>query len=315
MTMLAGSAYAQDKPKAPKPVMSAASQVGGSLFVTYVAAWIPVVAPAFDNLSISQEPGGSSQNVILVNKGQTDFGITASSQGYLGYHGMGWAKGKKYQNMAALHPAFPTNLAVVTLAKSGINSLADLKGKQLGVGAPGGGSDVIAHQLMDFLNVEPSRYVNASWEDTGGLLRDGLVDAIFYIAGHPAGFLQELEVNQDLKFLRLTSDQIDAFNKKYPYYPVVTLKSETYKGLTEDYKTVGQMAYMFGSPDLPDDFVTHLLDAVYAGTDKLAKAHPLFAGTVLDNVQGIPVPFHRAAKKYYEDHGVKMNVAPAPAAQ
>ncbi len=306
------SAYAQDKPEAPKPVMSASSQVGGSLYVTYVAAWIPVVTEHFKDLSISQEPGGSSQNIMLVSGGETDFGITASSQSYIGYNGLGWANGTKYQNFVGLHPAFPTYMTVVTLADSDIESFEDLEGKQLAVGVPGGGSDTISRELMGYLGVEPARFVNASWEDTGGLLRDGLADAILYIAGHPAGFMQELEVNRDLRFLELDDAQIEGFLEEYPYYAPVTLKAETYNGLQDDLNTVGQMNFMIGSPDLPDDFVTELLDAVYANTDKLAQAHPNFDQTKLENVRGIPTPFHPAAKRYYEERGVEMRQAAPP---
>lgn len=308
-------AQAQDKPKPPQPIMSAASQVAGSLYVTYVAAWIDVVEDAFDELTISQEPGGSSQNIVLVSTGETDFGITASSQAYLGYYGLGWADGTPYQDFAALHPAYPTFMTLFTLASSNIESVEDLEGAQLGVGVPGGGSDVISRELMAYLGVTPARFVNASWEDTGGLLRDGLVDAVLYLAGHPAGFIQELEVNHDLRFLPLSSEQIDGFLEAHPYYAPVSLAAGTYKSLDEDLATVGQMNFMMGRPDLPDEFVTTLLDAVYENTDRLAAVHPDFAQTKLENVRGIPTPFHPAAERYYRERGVEMRQAAAPQSQ
>lgn len=304
---------AQSSVEPPKPVMSAASQVGGSLYVTYVAAWIQALTEQFDGLSITQEPGGSSQNIILVSNGDTDFGITASSQAYIGYYGLGWAEGEKYQNFVGLHPAYPTYMTVVTLADSGIDSFEDLAGAELAVGVPGGGSDVISRELMGYLGIEPARYVNASWEDTGGLLRDGLADAVLYIAGHPAGFLQELEVSHELNFLELNSEQIDGFLEEYPYYAPVALAAGTYEGMEEEFNTVGQMNFMIGSPELPDDFVTALLDTIYASADQLAQAHPDFAETKLENVRGIPVPLHPAAKRYYEERDVEIRQAPAPA--
>jgi TRAP transporter TAXI family solute receptor len=305
-----GAAVAQSV-QPPAPVMSASSQVGGSLYVTYVAAWIDVVQDAFDGLTISQEPGGSSQNIILVSTDQTDFGITASSQAYLGYNGLGWAE-QPYQDFVGLHPAFPTYMTIFTLADSDIETIEDLAGADLGVGVPGGGSDVISRELTSYLGIEPARFVNASWEDTGGLLRDGLVDAILYIAGHPAGFIQELEVNRELRFLTLTEEQIAGFLDAYPYYAPVTLSSEAYAGLPDDLSTVGQMNFMIGTPELPDDFVVAILDAVYANTDRLAAAHPNFAQTRLENVRGIPTPIHPAAVRYYEERGVEMRQAPPP---
>jgi TRAP transporter TAXI family solute receptor len=305
------AAIAQSGVTPPRPVMSAASQVGGSLYVTYVAAWIRAVTGAVDGLTISQEPGGSSQNVILVSTGETDFGITASSQAYLGYFGLGWAD-EPFQNFAALHPAYPTYMTIVTLASSSINSIEDLTGRNLGVGVPAGGSDIISRELTSHFGVQPAQFVNASWEDTGGLIRDGLVDAILYIAGHPAGFMQELEVNRELRFLELSDEQIEDFLTAYPYYAPVTLPADTYSGLSSDLATIGQMNFMIGSPDLPDDFVVALLDAVYGNVDELARAHPVFAETRLENVRGMPTPLHPAAARYYEERGVEVRTAPAP---
>ncbi|MEM5544318.1 TAXI family TRAP transporter solute-binding subunit [Sulfitobacter sp. AS92] len=312
MAFSADSALAQSNVTPPTPVMSASSQVGGSLYVTYVAAWIDVVSKAIPGLTITQEPGGSSQNIILVSTGETDFGITASSQAYLGYNGLAWAE-EQYRDFVGLHPAFPTYMTIVTLADSGIESVEDLAGKELAVGVPGGGSDTIARELTDYLDIDPARYVNASWEDTGGLLRDGLADAILYIAGHPAGFLQELEVNRELHFLQLSDEQISGFLDAYPYYAPVSLSADTYGGLSSDLQTIGQMNFMIGTSDLPDDFVVAILDAVYANTDRLAQAHPNFSETRLENVRGIPTPIHPAASAYYENLGVEMRLAPPPA--
>lgn len=312
-SVLATGALAQSDVAAPKPVMSAASQVGGSLYVTYVAAWIQALSEQFPDLSITQEPGGSSQNIILVSTGETDFGITASSQAYLGYYGNGWAEGQEYQDFVGLHPAYPTYMTVVTLEGSGIESFEDLQGAELAVGVPGGGSDVISRELMAHLEIEPSRFVNASWEDTGGLLRDGLADAVLYIAGHPAGFLQELEVSHELNFLELSSEQIDSFLEAHPYYAPVSLEAGTYTAMTEEFNTVGQMNFMIGSPELPDEFVTALLDGIYERTDALARSHPDFAQTRVENVRGIPTPLHPAAKRYYEERGVEVREAAAPA--
>ncbi len=305
--------FAQSDVEAPKPVMSAASQVGGSLYVTYVAAWIQALSEQFPDLSITQEPGGSSQNVILVSTGQTDFGITASSQAYLGYYGLGWANGELYQDFVGLHPAYPTYMTVVTLAGSGIETFEDLAGKNFAVGVPGGGSDVISRELMAHMGIEPASFVNASWEDTGGLLRDGLADAVLYIAGHPAGFLQELEVSQELRFLTLSDEEIDSFLEAHPYYAPVSLSAGTYKALDSEFNTVGQMNFMIGSPDLPDEFVTALLDGIYERTDALARTHPDFAETRLENVRGIPIPLHPAARRYYEEKGVEIREAAPPA--
>ncbi len=308
-----GTTPAQAQAVPPKPVMSAASQSPGSLYVTYIAAWIDQVQKGFDGLRISQEPGGAAQNIVLVNTGETDFGITNGPQAYQAVHGFGWTKGQTYNKIAALHAAYPALTSIFTLASSDIKTLADLNGRKIGIGLPGGGSDVVSGQLFEHLGIKPSQRVAGSWEDTAGMLRDGLVDAVFYLAGHPAGFVQELEIGRELRFVGIPKADMDSFLSAYPYYGTGTLRAGLYKGITQDMPTIVQMNFVFGSPDLPDAFVTKLLDTVYANVDGLAAAHPDFANTSFDNVANIPVPFHPAAARYYSERGVTMKVPGAPA--
>ena len=308
-----GIALAQAEP--PRPIMSAASQSPGSLYVTYIAAWIEQVQKGFDGLTISQEPGGAAQNIVLVHSGETDFGITNGPQAYMAVHGFGWTEGTVYDGIAALHAAYPASTSIFTLASSDIRSIDDLNGRQVGVGLPGGGSEVVSGQLFNHLGITPSRTVNGSWEDTAGLLRDGLVDAVFYLAGHPAGFIQELEIGRELRFIPIGEDNMASFLEAYPYYGTGTLAQGLYNGVTEDMPTVVQMNFVFGSPDLPDAFVTRLLETVYDNVDGLAAAHPDFVNTNFANVANIPVPFHPAAAAFYEARGVTMNVPSGPPAQ
>ncbi|MBU4528999.1 TAXI family TRAP transporter solute-binding subunit [Hoeflea sp.] len=310
--LMAAPVAAQVAP--PSPVMSAASQSPGSLYVTYVAAWIEQVQKAFNGLTISQEPGGAAQNIVLVNNGDTDFGISNGPQAYQAVHGFGWTNGETYDKIAALHPAYPALTSVFTLASSDIEMLADLNGRNVGIGLPGGGSDVVSGQLFEHLGITPSQRIAGSWEDTAGMLRDGLVDAVFYLAGHPAGFIQELEIGRELRFIGLEAADMESFLEAYPYYGTGTLKAGVYTGITEDMPTLVQMNFMFGRPDLPDDFVTALLESVYDNVDGLAAVHPDFVNTSFENVANIPVPFHPAAEKFYADRSVKMNVPAAPEA-
>lgn len=302
---------AQGEP--PRELMTAASQSPGSLYVTYIQAWIELLESEFDGLTISQEPGGAAQNIMLVHMGESDFGITNGPQAYQAVHGFGWTDGETYDRIAALHPAYPASASLFTLASSDIETLADLNGKNVAVGLPGSGSDVVSSQLFEYMDIEPGSRVTASWEDISGMLRDGLVDAVFYLAGHPAGFIQELEISNDLRFINLPEEDMAGFRKAYPYYGSGRLAQGLYDAIEADMPTIVQMNFVFGSPDLPNEFVTRILETVYDNVDQLAEAHPDFSNTSFENVANIPVPFHSAAEAFYEERSVDMNVPEGPA--
>lgn len=304
---------AADKVEIPKGVLAVGSASAGSLYVTYTAAWADMLMKNIQGLNITVEPGGSSQNMQTINSGDTDFGITATLQSYPGYYGEGWAKGTKYQNVNSLFPSYSYEGVWFTTAKhSDINSLQDLNGKIISFGYAGGGSDFTGREIMEAFNIKPKEIVNASWSDVGGMLADGLVDAVFYLAGHPASFIQELEVQHELKFFGLSDDQFKQFQDAKPYYDVGTLKGGTYKAMTADYKALQGWNFIAVSPELPEDFVYLLTKTTWENVSAIHNAHKSFVQTDLSNVKYMNLPLHPGAKKYYEEKGIELPNLPAP---
>lgn len=289
---------------APKKVMSAGSQQAGSLYVTYVTAWSKLMMDNFD-VNMTVEPGGSSQNVQLTHQGKMEFGITSSSQCYQGFYGIGWAK-EKYDKIRALFPAYPAIMALAVKDDSPIKSVRDLEGKRVHVGPAGSGTDVLMRQWFDLFGYKPARIINANNEDAGGMMRDGLIDAFMNIGGHPMGPLQELELSQKLRFVAFDKAEMAKFQEKYPYYAMGTLKSGTYKGLTEDQQTMVIMNYIIGAADLSDDFVYNVVARTFADVKKIHDAHKSFVDTDPKNVGQIPTPFHPGAEKYYKEKGIQL---------
>ncbi|MGE5483517.1 MAG: TAXI family TRAP transporter solute-binding subunit [Ignavibacteriales bacterium] len=305
-------APAAAKPKPPKPVMSAASGPAGSLFVNFCAAFAESVMKGFDGLQMNVEPGGSSQNMQLVHSGQAEFGITSSLQTYPGYYGQAWAKGVPYNKVSAVVPSYSYEGIWFTRDNSPIKSLSDLNGKTVALGYAGGGSDVTGRYLLEFYKIKPGKIVNASWEDTGGMVKDGLVDVVFYLAGHPAGFIQELEISEKLRFLEVSDEDLNKFKEANPYYNIGTLKAGTYKGMTKDLKVFQGWNFMICSPDLPEDFVYTAVKSVFDNISTIQAAHASFKQCAFENVQYMNVPLHPGAEKYYKEKGVTLPVLPPP---
>jgi len=300
----------------PKKVMAVGSASSGSLYVTYTAAWADMLMKNIEGLNVTVEPGGSSQNMQTIHSGDTDFGITATLQTYPGYYGTGWAKGTKYQNVNSLFPSYSyEGVWFTTTAHKDINSIQDLNGKIISFGYAGGGSDFTGREILEQFNIKPKEVINANWSDVGGMLADGLVDAIFYLAGHPASFIQELELSHELKFFGLSDDEFKSFQEVKPHYNVGTLKSGTYKAMTEDYKALQGWNFIAVSPELPEDFVYELTKITWENVEAIHSAHTSFVQTDLENVKYMNLPLHPGAKKYYEEKGVELPQLPPPPKQ
>lgn len=300
-------------PKLPKANMVAASQMPGSLYVTYISAWATLLMDQFEGLNVDQQPGGSSQNIVLVQNKEVDFGITTAATGYMGWYGIEWAKGVKYQNMKALMPAYPAVLGVFTLPKYNIKGIQDWEGKTIHVGPSGSASDVLGKQLAELFGIKNVKFLNSPWADAGDMLKDGLAQSVLYIAGHPVGFAQEVEVSQEMVVYGLTTEEIKKVSEKYPYYLDFKIPAGTYKALKNDLNTLVAFNYVFCDPDLPADFIYNVVKETYENVDVLKSAHPSFSHTSTDYLRYVPIPFHEGAIKYYTEKGAKLpELPPAP---
>lgn len=296
----------------PQKMLSVGSGAAGSLYVNYTVAWADMLTRRIDGPKAMVEPGGSTQSVRAIHAGDMDFGITATLQTYPGYHGISWAKGVKYTKVNSLFPAYSYEGVFFAKAASPIASIYDFTGKTVALGAAGSGSDVTGRELLEFFGIKPRNMVNASWTDIGGMLKDGLVDVVYYQAGHPAGFIQELELTHELKYIPLSDADVKKFFDEKPFYSVGNLPPGTYKGIKRDYKAFQGWNFIVCSPDLPADFIYQLMKVTWDNISAIHNAHKSFVQTDLKNVKFMNLPLHPGAERFYREKGVELPVLPPP---
>ena len=276
-----------EEPKAEAPsytfknIYSIGSGTSGSAFVPYCTALGDIFTKYVDGMNVTVEPGSSSGNQISLHNKDVDFGIISSLQVYEGAQGIAsWANGVKYNDLYSFIPAYSYEACFFTLKNSGYNDIRDFEGKILAVGAAGSGSDNTGRQLVDYFGVNVKELVNGSWTDLSGQLQDGLIDGIFYLAGHPVSFATELEITTDLNIFSLNDEDMKKFVGDNPYYVVGTIPAGTYKALTEDLTVLQGWNFIGVSTELPDDLVYDLTKTVWEHVDvdrkstRLNSSHP-----------------------------------------
>src|SRR5262245_57700356 len=131
----AGTAVAQNK-----SVTLGTASTGGTYFV-YGGVLASLLTNKGIGLTVStQQTQGPNQNIVLLSDKKVELGMTTMGVAFHAWEGTpdGWTKGKKYQEIRALFPMYDTPFHFVALSKSGLKSVADLKGKTVGVGPRAG---------------------------------------------------------------------------------------------------------------------------------------------------------------------------------
>src|SRR5688572_25718217 len=209
---LPGPAAAQNK-----SVTLGTASTGGTYFV-----YGGVIASLLTNKNIgltvsTQQTQGPNQNIVLVSEKKVELGMTTMGIAFHAWEGTpdGWTKGKKYQDIRALFPMYDTPFHFIALAKSGIKTVADLKGKTVGVGPRAGTCGTYFPLMFKSLKIDATfQYGQAS--DMASRLSDGLIAAFPFCAGVPIAAYSELDASREVTFLTFTDAEIAQLKKDIP---------------------------------------------------------------------------------------------------
>jgi TRAP transporter TAXI family solute receptor len=253
-------------------------------------------------------------NVRLLQKGDVAVAFIQNDITYYAFNGIEMFfdrvanKKDPVANLRGMAMLYPETIQVVTLRSKNINSIADLKGKRIAVGAPGSGTEVNARQILrmfelGYYNTRPD-FLN--FAEAADQLKDGVVDAAFITAGHPTAAVQDIASSRDLKILPISKDVADQLREQYPYYTRVTIPANTYRGQTESVETTAVMAMLVTRQDVDPDLIYTLTKALWENTDRLQAAHA--RGRDIKTVTaraGMPITMHAGALRYYREFGIK----------
>lgn len=255
----------------------------------------------------AQTTGASAENMRLIRDKGADIAFTQSDIADYAAKGTNmFAQDGKIENFQVIGSLYNETIQIVVDPDSGINSVADLKGKRVSVGAPGSGTELNAQQILEAygLTFDDLQLQRLSFADSAKAIQDGQLDAAFQTAGTPTAAITELAATSGVKIIPIDADKIDALIAKYPFYVKTTIPGNTYQTVAEEVTTVSVKATLVVRADLSEDLVYKVTKAIFDNTDKLghAKAKEI---KVEEALAGVSLPIHPGAQKYFTEKGVK----------
>lgn len=162
----------------------------------------------------------------------------------------------------------------MTLADSGIESVADLEGKRVAIGDIGSGTEANATQILEAhgLSVDDVNAQALDFADASTNLQDGNVDAAFVTAGTPTGAIQELSASADVKIISFDQEAIDSLMEEYTYYVQEDIPADAYDNFDSTATTVAVQAMLIASNDIPEDQMYEITSVIFDNLDDVANA-------------------------------------------
>ena len=254
----------------------------------------------------AQTSGASAENVRLVNKKEVELALVQSDTLDFAFNATEAFK-EPLKAMNAVAVLYPEIIQVVVGAASPIKSIADLKGKKVGVGAPGSGTEANFRQLLDAYGMKKED-VNAqflSFSESAEAYKDKHIDAFIVTAGIPNAGIMDVATQNEIRILDIPADVAAKLTQKYPFLAAVKVPANTYKGQTAEVSTVAVNAVLICGSSLSEAMVYNLTKALFENQADLASAHA--KGKELNiktAVTGVSIPYHPGAVKYYKEKGL-----------
>ena len=156
---------------------------------------------------------GSVANINGITSGQMESGFTQSDVAYWAYTGTGVYEGKpKVADLRLIANLYPETIHVVARKGAGIKSVADLKGKRVSLDEPGSGTLVDARIILAAFGIT-EKDIKAEYlkpNQAGDKMKDGGLDAFFFVGGYPTGAISELaSAGAGIELVPVTGPEVD----------------------------------------------------------------------------------------------------------
>ena len=131
------------------------------------------------------------------------------------------------------------NEEIHLVGKADIRSFEELSQKRVAIGEEGSGTYLTTKLLFKITGVSPGESVEIGTEQALAQLKDGSIDAMFYVAGKPVKLFKENISREDnLKIIPITSQ------KATDFYPQAEIPAGTYPWQDETVETIAVKAVL-----------------------------------------------------------------------
>lgn len=246
----------------------------------------------------------SAENVMSIENGDVDIAFVQTDVVAHAVEGIN-AFDEPVEHVMAMGSLYPETIQIVTTEGAGIESVEDLEGKTVSVGAPGSGTFINAQQILEVhgMTMDDIDAQNLDFGESTGGIQDGNIDAAFITAGTPTGAVEGLSATADVDIVPIAQDKIDELTGAYPYYAADVIEEGTY-GLSEDVNTVAVLAALAVSDSLSEDLVYEMTKAIYENAEGMAHDKSSFI-TKDSALDGIDIEVHPGAQKYFDEEGIE----------
>ena len=264
------------------------------------------------DLSVTAVVGnGSADNIDALDIEDAQLAFVQNDVAYYAYNGIRFDRynGKPITGFRALASLYTESVQLATCNES-IKSVADLKGKNVSIGAVGSG---VYFNAIDFLaaydlteaDINP-QYLN--FADSAESLKDGKIDAAFVVAGAPTTAIADLFSSKQSFLISLDDEHIAKLQEISGAYTKSVIPAGTYTNQADDVITVGIKATIIANSQVSDEQAYTIVKTIFEGKDNIT--HDKAKELDLEYASTCGLPYHPGAAKYFSEVNLTVDALP-----
>ncbi|MBW8301412.1 MAG: TAXI family TRAP transporter solute-binding subunit [Hydrogenophaga sp.] len=253
-----------------------------------------------------QATKASVENLNLLQAGRGEIGFSLGDSVQMAWDGNKEAgfpgKLDKLRGIAAIYPNY---IQIVASQDSGVKTLAELKGKSLSVGAPKSGTELNARAIlkaagMGYDTLGKTEYL--PFAESVELIKNRQLDATLQSAGMGVASIRDLATSVKINVVAVPAADVEKIGA--PYMAAV-IPAGTYEGQTEDVPTAAVGNFLITHEGVSDETAYQMTKLLFDNLPALSAAHAAAkAIDVKKALDGMPIPLHPGAERYYKEIGV-----------
>jgi uncharacterized protein len=305
--LISGAAVAQMK------TVAIATGGTGGVFYPLGGGLANILSKTIPGVQATAEvTGGSVDNLKLIGSGQSEIAFTQADAAFDAVNGLDKFKGGKL-TVRTLMVLYPNQMHVVTIEGTGINKIADLKGKRVSTGSPGSATEVMAFRVMEASGLDKDRDMKRERlgaAESVNAIKDRKIDAFFWVGGLPTSAVTDLGATPGTKLKLIDhADAVAKMNAKYGnLYATSVIKAGTYPGQDKDNQNSVVWNILVTGDKMSDEMAYTIVKTIFDKQADLIAVHREAENFSL-KVQvksNSTAPWHPGALKYFAERGVTM---------
>ncbi len=199
---------------------------------------------------------------------------------------------------------------IVVREDSPYNSIDDLVGKKINMGAAGSGQCLFNQALLAAAGHTEKDFncEYLSQGDASEAFAEGKLDAVFAFISLPASAITQMTATSDCRIIQLDEAFLEKFAGEYPYYKMCDVTPEMVPdcGVEAPYHSVSQYGELLVRANADEEFVYWMTKTLYENYDKLISAAPGASVCTAENaVNNTSFNLHPGAQKYFKEIGLQ----------